>query len=79
MDERRALDEHKAELFEFWKANKDRSYGDAARIFEAKEKKGKGWRAWADLELVDMEPQQYRNMVRTEMNRLQSGKQREWY
>lgn len=76
MDERRAMEEHKAELFEFWKANKDRSYGDAARIFGAKEKKGKGWRAWADLELAGMEPQQYRSMVRTEMNRLQSGKPR---
>lgn len=77
MDERRAMEEHKAELFEFWKANKDRGYGDAARIFGAKEKKGKGWRAWADLELAGMEPQQYRNMVRTEMNRLQRGKPRE--
>ena len=77
MDERRAMEDHKAELFEFWKANKDRSYGDAARIFGAKEKKGKGWRAWADLELAGMETQQYRNMVRTEMNRLQTGKPRE--
>lgn len=77
MDERRAMEDHKAELFEFWKANKDRSYGDAARIFGAKEKKGKGWRAWADLELAGMEPQQYRNMVKNEMNRLQSGKPRE--
>ncbi|WP_288463264.1 hypothetical protein [uncultured Pseudomonas sp.] len=77
MDERRAMEEHKAELFEFWKANKDRSYGDAARIFGAKEKKGKGWRAWADLELAGLEPQQYRNMVKAEMNRLQSGKPRE--
>ena len=74
MDRRRALEEHKAELFEFWKANKDRSYGDAARIFGAKEK---GWRAWADLELAGMEPQQYRNMVKAEINRLQSGKPRE--
>ncbi len=64
-------------LFEFWKANKERCYGDAARIFGAKEKKGRGWRAWADLELAGMEPQQYRNMVRAEMNRLQSGKPRE--
>lgn len=77
MDERRAMEELKAELFEFWKANKERCYGDAARIFGAKEKKGKGWRAWADLELAGMEPQQYRNMVRAEMNRLQSGKPRE--
>lgn len=76
-DERRAMEEHKAELFEFWKANKDHSYSDAARIFGAKEKKGKGWRAWADLELAGMEPQQYRNMVKAEMNRLQSGKPRE--
>ncbi|SEO43596.1 hypothetical protein [Pseudomonas sp. Snoq117.2] len=73
MDERRAMEEHKAELFEFWKANKERCYGDAA----LKEKKGKGWRAWADLELAGMEPQQYRNMVTAEMNRLQSGKPRE--
>lgn len=77
MDERRAMEEHKAQLFEFWKANKERCYGDAARIFGAKEKKGKGWRAWADLELAGMEPQQYRNMVRIEINRLQSGKPRE--
>lgn len=77
MDERRAMEEHKAQLFEFWKANKERCYGDAARIFGAKEKKGKGWRAWADLELAGMEPLQYRNMVRIEMNRLQSGKPRE--
>lgn len=77
MDERRAMEELKAELFEFWKANKERCYGDAARIFGVKEKKGKGWRAWADLELAGLEPQQYRNMVRAEMNRLQSGKPRE--
>lgn len=76
-DERRAIEDHKAELFEFWKANKDRCNGDAARIFGAKEKKGKGWRAWADLELAGLEPEQYRNMVKAEMNRLQSGKPRE--
>ena len=77
MDERRAMEEHKAQLFAFWKANKERCYGDAARIFGAKEKKGRGWRAWADLELAGLEPQQYRNMVKAEINRLQSGKPRE--
>lgn len=77
IDERRAIEDHKAELFEFWQANKDRANGDATRIFGAKEKKGKGWRAWADLELAGLEPAQYRNMVKTEMNRLQSGKPRE--
>jgi len=77
MDKRRAMEDQKSQLLEFWKANKDRSYGDVARIFGAKEKKGKGWGAWADLELAGLEPQQYRNMVSTEMNRLQSGKPRE--
>ena len=77
MHERRAMEAHKAQLFEFWKANKERCYGDAARIFGAKEKKGKGWRAWADLELAGLEPQQYRNMVKAETNRLQSGKPQE--
>lgn len=76
MDERRAMEDHKAELFEFWKANKEHCFGDAARIFGTKEKKGKGWRAWADLELTGMEPQQYRNMVKAEMNRLHSGRPR---
>ncbi|WP_256594378.1 hypothetical protein [Pseudomonas sp. RIT411] len=55
MGERRALEEHKAELFEFWKANKDRSYGDAARISGRRRRRGRdgapgptsSWPAWS--------------------------------
>jgi len=73
-DERRAIEDHKAETFAFWQENKDRANGDAARIFGAMEKKGK---AWAERELAALEPRQYQGMVRAEINRLQSGKPRE--
>ena len=36
---------------------KERCHDDTWRIFEAQEKKGKGRRAWADLELAGLEPQ----------------------
>jgi len=73
-DERRAIETHKAELFRYWQENKDRSYTEAARIFSGKEKKGN---AWVEKELASLEHAQYRNMVRAEINRLQSGKPRE--
>jgi len=74
IDERRAIEDHKAELFAYWQENKDRANGDAARIFGAKEKKGK---AQTERELAALEPRQYQGMVRAEINRLQSGKPRE--
>jgi len=71
---RAALEAQKAEMFAFWQQNRERSYAEAGRIFSEKEKRKAGFRAWADAQIEALEPQQYRNMVRTELNRLVSGK-----
>ncbi|WP_434156956.1 hypothetical protein [Pseudomonas sp. JZ114] len=73
---RATLEAQKAEMFAFWQQNRERSYAEAGRIFSEKEKRKAGFRAWADAQIEALEPQQYHNMVRTELNRLVSGKPR---
>ncbi|WP_286788489.1 MULTISPECIES: hypothetical protein [unclassified Pseudomonas] len=73
---RAALEAQKAKMFAFWQQNRERSYAEAGRIFSEKEKRKAGFRAWADVQIEALEPQQYHNMVRTELSRLVSGKPR---
>lgn len=69
-DERNAMEDEKATMFEFWQQNLDRAKTDAGRIWSEKGKRKGQWAGWAQEQLAGLEPAQYQSMVRRELERL---------
>lgn len=69
MDERRAMGDEKSELFAYWQQNLDRAKGEAARILGEKDRRKGKWREWAAEQIEALQPEQYREMVRREVER----------
>lgn len=69
-DERNAMEDEKATMFEFWQQNLDRAKTDAGRIWAEKGKRKGQWAGWAQEQLAGLEPAQYQSMVRRELERL---------
>lgn len=69
-DERNALEDKKAQMFEFWKQNLERARGEAGRIWGEKAKRKGQYAGWAQAQVEALEPEQYRYMVIRELDSL---------
>lgn len=69
-EERQAFEDEKAQMFEFWQQNLERSKVEAGRIWAEKGKRKGQYASWAQAEIEALEPAQYRSMVRRELDRL---------
>ncbi|MDU4254911.1 hypothetical protein [Pseudomonas sp.] len=68
-EERQAMEDEKARLFEFWQQNLDRAKGDAAKILAEKDRQKSKWKEWAHDQVAALSPPEYQAMVRREVER----------
>ena len=73
LPERAALEDEKSRLFDLWQSNLGKAKGDAARLFGERSKRKGKWSEWVRSELDAMNPPEYANMVRSEVNRLMAA------
>lgn len=69
-DERNAMEDEKATMFEFWQQNLEKAKAEAGRIWAEKGKRKGQWQAWAAEQIAAMEPGQYQAMVKRELARM---------
>ncbi|MCY1278376.1 hypothetical protein D9M69_317040 [compost metagenome] len=69
-DERQALEDEKARLFEFWEQNSERAKIDAGRIWAEKDERKVKWKDWAHEQLDALNPPEYQSLVKRELVRL---------
>lgn len=67
-DERNAMEDEKATLFAFWQQNLERAKVEAGRIWAEKGKRKGQYATWAAEQIAA--PDQYRSMVKRELERL---------
>lgn len=69
-EERQAMEDEKARLFEFWQLNLDRAKGEAGKLFAERSKRKGKWSEWAHGMLGEISPPELQSMVRSELDRL---------
>ncbi|WP_236200693.1 hypothetical protein [Pseudomonas pseudonitroreducens] len=70
-DERQAMEDEKARLFEFWQLNLDRAKGEAGKLFAERSKRKGKWSDWAQGEISEISPPELKDLVRRELARLE--------
>lgn len=68
-EERQAMEDEKARLFEFWQLNLDRAKAEAAKILSEKDRRKSKWSDWAHEQLAAIAPPEYQELVRREVQR----------
>lgn len=69
-DERQALEDEKARLFEFWQQNLERAKALAGKLFGERAKRKGKWSDWVTDEIDALSPPEYQALVRREVDRL---------
>ena len=69
-DERQALEDEKARLFEFWQYNLERAKIEAGRIWAEKDKRKSKWQDWAAEQIDALNPPEYQSLVKRELERM---------
>ena len=72
-EERQAMEDEKARLFEFWQQNLDRAKAEAGKLFAERSKRKGKWSEWARSELGEISPPELQSLVRSELARLESA------
>lgn len=70
IDERNALEDEKGQMFEFWQQNMEKAKTEAGRIWAEKGKRKGRYASWSAEQIEQLEPAQYRSMVKRELDRL---------
>lgn len=68
-EERQAMEDEKARLFEFWQQNLDRAKAESAKILAERDRRKSKWKEWAHDQIVALSPPEYQEMVRREVDR----------
>lgn len=68
-EERQAMEDEKARLFEFWQQNLDRAKAEAAKILAEKDRRKSKWKDWAREQVAALSPPEYQAMVRQQVER----------
>ncbi|WEJ70316.1 hypothetical protein [Pseudomonas sp. PSE14] len=69
-DERQAMEDEKARLFDFWQQNLDRAKAEAGKLFGERSKRKGKWSEWVQDELSALTPPEFQAMVKREVERL---------
>ncbi|MDH0292014.1 hypothetical protein N7414_23060 [Pseudomonas sp. GD04087] len=69
-EERQAMEDEKARLFEFWQLNLDRAKGEAGKLFAERSKRKGKWSEWAQGEVAGGSPPELQSLVRSELEKL---------
>lgn len=72
-EERQAMEDEKARLFEFWQQNLDRAKAEAGKLFAERSKRKGKWSEWARSEVTEISPPELQDLVRRELVRLESA------
>lgn len=70
-EERQAMEDEKARLFEFWQQNLDRAKGEAGKLFAERSKRKGKWKEWALSEVAEISPPELQDLVKRELARLE--------